>query len=95
MLWCTVGRMTLGSGPMRIQEYALGHRRLSIQDLSSEGHQPMTSACKRFVMSYNGEIYNFTELRKQLEHQGFHFRGHSDTEVLLGAVTEWGLEKNP
>jgi asparagine synthase (glutamine-hydrolysing) len=54
----------------------------------------MTSACKRFVMSYNGEIYNFTELRKQLEHQGFHFRGHSDTEVLLGAVTEWGLEKN-
>ena len=72
---------------------ALGHRRLSIQDLSSEGHQPMTSACKRFVMSYNGEIYNFKELRKQLEHQGFHFRGHSDTEVLLGAVTEWGLEK--
>ncbi len=72
---------------------ALGHRRLSIQDLSSEGHQPMTSECKRFVMSYNGEIYNFKELRKQLEHQGFHFRGHSDTEVLLGAVTEWGLEK--
>ena len=72
---------------------ALGHRRLSIQDLSREGHQPMTSACHRFVMSYNGEIYNFKELRQQLEHQGFQFRGHSDTEVLLGAVTEWGLEK--
>ncbi len=72
---------------------ALGHRRLSIQDLSSEGHQPMVSACNRFVMSYNGEIYNFRELGKQLESQGFTFRGHSDTEVLLGAITEWGLEK--
>ncbi len=52
---------------------ALGHRRLSIQDLSSEGHQPMTSVCNRFVMSYNGEIYNFKQLRQELEHQGFHF----------------------
>ena len=72
---------------------ALGHRRLSIQDLSSEGHQPMTSACSRFVMSYNGEIYNFQEVRKTLEQDGFQFRGHSDTEVLLGAITEWGIEK--
>ncbi len=72
---------------------AFGHRRLSIQDLSSEGHQPMTSACDRFVMSYNGEIYNFKEMRKDLEQNGFQFRGHSDTEVLLGAITEWGLEK--
>ena len=71
---------------------AFGHRRLSIQDLSSEGHQPMTSACDRFVMSYNGEIYNFQEIRKDLEQNGFQFRGHSDTEVLLAAITEWGLE---
>ncbi len=72
---------------------AFGHRRLSIQDLSSEGHQPMTSVCDRFMMSYNGEIYNFQEMRNDLEKNGFQFRGHSDTEVLLGAITEWGLEK--
>ncbi len=72
---------------------ALGHRRLSIQDLSTEGHQPMTSACHRFVLTYNGEVYNFKELRNQLEDQEFPFRGHSDTEVLLGAITQWGLEK--
>ncbi len=72
---------------------ALGHTRLSIQDLSSGGRQPMTSACNRFVMSYNGEIYNFKEIRNELEHQSFQFRGHSDTEILLGAITEWGLDK--
>ncbi len=72
---------------------ALGHRRLSIIDLSKQGHQPMVSACGRFVTVFNGEIYNFKELRKSLESSRYTFRGYSDTEVLLVAISEWGLEK--
>jgi len=71
---------------------ALASRRLAIVDLSPEGHQPMLSHSGRFVVTFNGEIYNFLELRKSLETLGHGFRGHSDTEVLLAAVTEWGLE---
>ena len=72
---------------------ALAHRRLSILDLSPLGHQPMASENHRYVVVYNGEIYNFAELREVLVARGHVFRGHSDTEVLLAAVMEWGVEE--
>ncbi len=71
----------------------LGHRRLSILDLSPLGHQPMESPCGRYVCIFNGEIYNFRELRAELDRNGHVFRGHSDTEVLLAAIREWGLQE--
>jgi len=74
----------------------LGHRRLSIVDLSPEGHQPMVSTCGRYVIAYNGEIYNYLEIRKELEQKEtsrmIAWRGHSDTEVALEAISTWGIE---
>jgi asparagine synthase (glutamine-hydrolysing) len=73
---------------------ALGHRRLSILDLSPAGHQPMRSACGRLVIAFNGEIYNHLEMRAELEKTGRAptWRGHSDTETLLAAFAAWGVE---
>src|SRR5690348_1383545 len=69
---------------------ALGHRRLAILDLSPEGHQPMESADSRYVLAFNGEIYNFASLKCTLQESGRIFRGQSDTEVLVEAFSEWG-----
>lgn len=71
---------------------ALGHRRLSILDLSASGHQPMTSACGRYVLIFNGEIYNHLEMRQAL-YSDVNWRGHSDTETLLACFVAWGIEK--
>ena len=71
---------------------AMGHRRLAILDLSPTGHQPMVSADGRYVIAYNGEVYNFPELRAELEAGGVAFRGSCDTEVVVEAIAAWGLE---
>lgn len=73
------------------ENIALGHKRLSILDLSEAGHQPMTSHSGRFVMAYNGEIYNFEALKAELP--ALNWRGHSDTEVLLESIDHFGLEE--
>ena len=70
---------------------ALGHQRLSIVDLSAAGHQPMVSSDGRFVLTFNGEIYDHPRIRRRLAQVGATFRGHSDTEVLLEAIARWGL----
>ena len=74
---------------------ALGHRRLAIVDLSAAGHQPMHSPNGRYVITYNGEIYNHLELRAELESQGSApvWKGHSDTETLIAGFEAWGIER--
>lgn len=79
-----------GEGSFVEGHVGLGHRRLAIIDLSPAGHQPMETADGRFVISYNGEVYNFQELRLELEAAGYPFRSRTDTEVVLNAFAEWG-----
>ena len=73
---------------------ALAHRRLAVLDLSAAGHQPMHSVSGRYVIAFNGEIYNHLSLRRELDVAGLapHWRGHADTETLLAAIEAWGLE---
>jgi len=68
----------------------LGHRRLSIFDLSDSGKQPMAYANNRYWITYNGEVYNFIEIRKELEGLGCHFKTNTDTEVIIAAYHKWG-----
>ncbi len=70
----------------------LGHNRLSILDLSPLGHQPMVSDCGDFIIVYNGEVYNFKSIRKELQELGVKFKSNSDTEVILYAFREWGID---
>ena len=71
---------------------SLGHRRLSILDLSARGHQPMADREQRFWITFNGEIYNFSDVRRQLETKGHIFKSGTDTEVILYAYKEWGAD---
>jgi asparagine synthase (glutamine-hydrolysing) len=71
--------------------FALGHRRLSIIDLSQDGHQPM-AYLNKYVITYNGEIYNYLEIKNDLQKLGYKFRSHTDTEVILAAYDKWGTE---
>lgn len=71
--------------------FAFGHRRLSIQDLTQAGHQPM-EYMGRYWIVYNGEIYNFIELRNELEEKGYQFKSHTDSEIILAAYDTWGVD---
>jgi asparagine synthase (glutamine-hydrolysing) len=81
-----------GEGHWIEGEVGFGHRRLAILDLSSSGHQPMLSQDQRYILTYNGEIYNYRELRTDLEAQGYRFRSATDSEVVLNALAHWGSD---
>jgi asparagine synthase (glutamine-hydrolysing) len=80
-----------GEGHWFEDNVGLGHRRLAIIDLTLAGQQPMVSADGRFVITYNGEIYNYREIRSDLEREGYRFKSESDTEIVLYAIAHWGV----
>src|SRR5690348_14906446 len=98
---CAVERMVAAQthrgpddrGTFREGRSVLGHCRLSIVDLSAAGHQPMANEDNTIWVTYNGEIYNFEELKDSLQARGHRFRGHADTEVLIHGYEEWGIER--
>ena len=79
-----------GEGQWIEGNVGIGHRRLAIIDLSPVGHQPMITGDHRYVLSYNGEIYNYREIRTELEAMGYWFRSQTDSEVVLNALAHWG-----
>lgn len=81
-----------GHGVFTDGNLGLGHRRLAIIDLTEDGHQPMAYADGNLVITFNGEIYNYRELRSELSALGYQFRSHSDTEVILAAYQQWGQD---
>jgi asparagine synthase (glutamine-hydrolysing) len=99
-VWLIAGRDLLRHrGPDDLGEWwssdggvGLGHRRLAVIDLSPAGHQPMQDVSGELCIVYNGEIYNFADLRRELADRGHAFRSHSDTEVILAAYREWGMD---
>ena len=81
-----------GEGCYCYETAAIGHRRLAIIDLSDNGRQPLFSNCGNYAITYNGEIYNYRELRNELQAHGYNFSSHSDSEVALAAYVIWGAE---
>src|ERR1700759_2039598 len=79
-----------GEGHFIDRNLGLGHRRLAIIDLSELGKQPMVTEDGRYALSYNGEVYNFREIRQELIELGYKFKSQTDSEVVLKALAEWG-----
>ena len=81
-----------GEGQWIDNNVGIGHRRLAIIDLTSAGHQPMSSLDDRYILSYNGEVYNFKEIRDELKTIGYKFKSQTDTEVVLNSLVHWGKD---
>lgn len=92
MIETTVHRGPDDAGHFISKNWSLGNNRLAIIDLSADGHQPMRSQDKKFIITYNGELYNYLDIKKELEQKGRKFASRSDTEVILSAYQEWGID---